>query len=127
MSFKPDYGLRLLQSGCAPDTDHIFYDFRLFSLAVLGEGQFSTMVEVPSEGEVLALSLDFNWEQLKKILSKAEPKIQETILKELFRDSSSRRRIDFDGEVSFGVRARIGEPIQVKKETFVPLIAQEIL
>jgi len=126
MSFKPDYGLRILQSGGSPDADHVFYDFRLFSLVVLGEGQFSTMVEVPSEDEVLALSLDFDWEQLKQILNKADAEIQEAVLKELFRDSSTRRPIKFEGEVSFGVRTRLGKPIQVEKEVFVPLIAQEI-
>ena len=48
-----------------------FYDFRLFNLALIGKGQFSTIVDLPFDGQVFALSLDFNEEQLDQILSKA--------------------------------------------------------
>jgi hypothetical protein len=59
MTYKPDFGLRLLREGITPKVDHFFYDFRLYSLTVLGRGQYSTMVEKPYAGELHALSLDF--------------------------------------------------------------------
>ena len=127
MSFKPDYGLRLLDGGVSPDVDHFFYDFRLFSLTILGRGQYSTLVEIPYNGEAHALSLDFSHEQLEQILSKATPQLAVFIRAEIARDPASARTIDFSGEVSFGVRARLGQLQKVQRESFVPLVAQEII
>ncbi len=127
MSFKPDYGLRLMRDGMSNDVDQYFYDFRLFSLTVLGRGQYSTMVELPYEGQLHALSLDFNQEQLVQILSNAEPRLTSFLRAEITRDPASPRTIDFEGEVSFGVRARLGQLQKVQRASFVPLVAQEIL
>ena len=127
MSYKPDYGLRLMNSGIGRDVDQFFYDFRLYSLTVLGRGQYSTMVHLPWEGEICALSLDFNDRQLEDILEKASPELSAFIRKEISRDPSTPRTIDFEGEVTFAVRARLG-PIQlIQRENFVPLVTQQIL
>ncbi len=127
MSFKPDYGLRLKNDGVSRDVDQIFFDFRLYSLTVLGRGQYSTGVEIPLVGELHALSLDFNQEQLEQILSKAPPQIAVYLRQEISRNPVTPRRIDFEGEVVFGVRARLGELQAAQRESFIPLVAQEIL
>jgi hypothetical protein len=121
---KPDYGLRQINDGVSRDLDQFFYDFRLYSLSVIGPSQYSTMVDVPIGGEVHALSLDFDQEQLDQILSTAPATIAALVYKELLRDPSTARTIELEGEVNFGVRARLGE---VQRESFVPLVAQEIL
>jgi hypothetical protein len=126
MSFKPDYGLRLMNDGITRDVDQYFYNFRLFNLTVLGRGQYSTMVEKPYAGELCALSLDFNQKQLKQIVSNASHQITSFILNELTRDPSTPRTIDFKGEIVFGVRARLGQIQKGQYESFVPLEAQEI-
>jgi hypothetical protein len=126
-TFNPDYGLRQLQDGVSPTVDQIFYDFRLCSLTVLGPGQYSTMVEMPYAGEIHAVSLDFNQAQLDKILLRASQQIRSYIRSQIAADPATPRTIDFEGEISFDVRARLGEPQKVQKEVFVPLIAQEIL
>lgn len=127
MSFKPDYGLRQMNDGVSRNVDQFFYDFRLYSLTVLGRGQYSTMVEIPLAGELHALSLDFNQNQLDQILYRAPPQISSFIRKELTRDPSGPRTLDFEGQVVFGVRVRLGEVQKVQRESFVPLIAQEII
>ena len=127
MSYKPDYGLKLLNSGISRDVIQNFYDFRLFSLTVLGRGQYSTMVEMPFDGEWYALSLDFNQKQLDEILLKAEKNVAEFLKNELLRDSESPRTIDFEGEIIFGVTAKLGELQRLSKESFVPFVAQEIM
>jgi hypothetical protein len=127
MSFKPDYGLRLTNDGVSRDVDHVFYDFRLYNLAILGHGQYSTMVEIPYDGEVYALSLDFKQEQLDQILLKAEPPLAAFLRGELSRDPSTPRMINLEGEVAFGVRACLGELQKVQRESFVPFVAQEIM
>lgn len=40
MSFKPDYGLKLVNDGISKNVDHYVYDFRLYSLTVLGRGEY---------------------------------------------------------------------------------------
>lgn len=127
MTYKPDYGLRQLKDGISHNVDIFFYDFRLYSLSVLERGQYSTVVEVPIAGELHALSLDFTQEQLDQILARGPRHIASFISRELERDPSSPRTIDFDGEVVFGVRARLGELQKVQNESFVPLVAQEII
>ena len=127
MSFKPDYGLRLKEEGISEDVDLDFYDFHLYSLTLLGNDQFSTMVEIPVDDELHALSLDFTISQLNEILSKATLPLANYLRKELARDSVTLRTIDFEGEVIFGVRARLGELQVVQNERFVPLVAREIM
>lgn len=126
MSYRPDYGLRLMSDGISRDVDQVFHDFRLYSLTVLGPGQYSTMVEMPLAGELHALSLDFNQQQLDQILLKASPQIASFLRSELRADPATQRTIDFQGEVTFGVRARLGEVQKLPRESFVPLVAQEI-
>ena len=127
MAFAPDYGLRLMQDGISSEVDQFFYDFRLFSLTVLARGEYSTMAQVPLAGEMHALSLDFNHEQLVQILAKAAPPLATFIRAELARDPSTPRHIDFQGFIAFGVRARLGQIQTAPKEQYVPLITQEIL
>ena len=73
VGFKPDYGLRLLKDGYSLAIDLYFYEFRLFSISVIGNGDYSTMVELRYDGELHALSLDFNHPQLEQILVGADP------------------------------------------------------
>lgn len=127
MSYKPDYGLALLNSGTSREVIQKFYDFHLFSLTVLGRCQYSTMVEMPFDGELYALSLDFNQKQLDKILLKTESNTSAFLRNELSKDPATPRTINFDVEVIFGVAAKLGELQRVQNESFVPFIAQEIM
>lgn len=127
MTFKPDYGLRQLREGVSREVDQFFYDFRLYSLTILGRGQYSTVVDTPLFGELHALSLDFNQPQLERILSNGRQEVVAQIRQKLQRDSSTPRTIDFQGGVAFGVRARLGEIQKAQHESFIPLVAQEII
>lgn len=120
MSYKPDYGLKLLNDGIRRDVDHYFASFALYSVTVLGTGLYSTMVEVSRDGERCALSLDFNQEQLEKILKKASPEIASFLRQELLLDPSSPRTINFEGEVIFAVRARLGQLQALERRALFP-------
>ena len=126
-TFKPDYGLQLLRDGISPTVDQVFPDFRLGSLRVLGLGLYSTMVDMPYASEVYAFSLDFGQAHLDSILLKGDPELRKLIKSQLNADPTIPRTLDFEGEISFGVRARLGEPQKVEKEVLVPLVALEIL
>jgi hypothetical protein len=97
-----------------------FHNFRLYSLDVLGRGHYSTMVEMPYANKPHALSLDFNETQ---ILAKATSEIRFFIKSQLATDPATPCAIDFNGEVSFAVRARLGQLQNVQQESFVPLVA----
>ena len=127
MTFRPDYGLRIMNDGVSESTDQFFYDFWLSSLTVIGHVQYSTTVEIPYAGELHALSLDFDQRQLDQILAKASPALSTLIRLELGLDPVSPRTIDFEGEIVFTVRARLGGIQKAQREMFVPLIVQEIL
>lgn len=112
----------------SPETDLIYPAFRLNGVSVLREGSYSTMVIMDYDGEPHALSLDFNTEQLDQILRKAPESVRETVVGQLRRDPDSPRTIDFEEkDWFFGVRARLGQPDRTVRETFVPLVAMEIL
>jgi hypothetical protein len=93
---------------------------------VLGRGEYSTTVETPYQGELHALSLDFNHDQLEQILQKTEQHLATFLRTELSRDPVSPRTIDFDGHLEFSVRTKLGQLQTAAKEQFVPLVAQEI-
>ena len=126
MSYKPDYGLRMLTDGMKSGDILHFLTFPLYSLSVLGHGEYSTMVELPLGDELYALSLDFNQAQLDIILSKADIQLAEFIRNELYNAPFRLRTINFEGVVIFEVQARLGEMQSVQNESFVPFVAQEI-
>ena len=125
--FKPDYGLRLLKDGTPRDANLHFPNFRISSLTLLGNRQYSTMVNFPIAEEEHALSLDFNQKHLNQILSKATFQIASFIYQEINDDPFTLRTIDFEEEIVFGVRAMLGQIQKVERESFVPLIVQEII
>lgn len=85
------------------------------------------MVDIPFGGQVYAMSQDFSQVDLDKILSKAPQSISRYLRSELSKDPATPRTIDFDGEVIFAVRARLGELQRAQKESFVLFVAQEIM
>jgi hypothetical protein len=119
---KPDYGLRRFNDGLPLEANLYFYEFRLYSISVLGNGDYSTMVELRYDGEVHALSLDFNHAQLEEILARADPKIAVIIRNELSRDPISVREVCCKGTLGLFAdkrartiptprRARNSEPV----------------
>lgn len=124
---KPDYGLRLLQDGVSRNVDLFFYDFTLFSITILGDGQYSTMVEKPHDGQWFALSLDFNRRQLEDILANAPRAVREDVERKLSVEPAAARSIELVEPIRVPVRARLGQPQRNQAEAFVPLVCQEVL
>ena len=118
------YGLKMMKKGIGKDEDFFFHDFKLFDIALLGPNRYSSMANFVYEEEH-APSLNFNLNHLKPITTKAEPGVID--LAEIMSNRSFPQAIDYDGSVTFTVRARLGDLVQVEKEDFVPFIVQEIL
>jgi len=126
MFFKPDYGFRLLNEGLRPGCEHVFYNFPLYNLSIIGPGQFSTFAEIPIDGVLHALSIDFSTSELKTIFSIAGTNKAFPITSEFFKDPITPRTIELSGNIVVGVKAILGNPQKSEKESFVPLIAIEI-
>ena len=127
MSLKPDYGLRQLTDGISPSVDQFFYDIPLHHLSIIDEGQYSTIVNFPYDGELHALSLDFDDLSIAQILAQAPEAIYQQFRGELSRDPATSRTIELPSGVTFSVRARLGQIQQVPGEQFVPLVVQEVV
>lgn len=127
MNYKPDYGLKLLNDGVSSNIDLHFSEFPLFSLTLLGKNQYSTMLEMPMDGVVYALSLDFNQEQLDNILSNANTNSVNIIKTELLRDSVTPRTIDYEEKIIFDAIAQIGDLQSNQNESFAPLVLKNML
>jgi hypothetical protein len=126
-NLKPDYGLFLASQGVTRDVEHFFYDFRLYEISVLGGGQYTTMVNLPAEGEVYAMSLDFDAITLQKILQRSPDQVRDLVRRELAADPSTPRTIELAQPIQLGVVARLGVEQIVAKEEFIPLVAQRLL
>ena len=106
-NLKPDYGLFLAAQGVTRDVEHFFYDFRLYEISVLGEGQYTTMVNLPAEGEVYAMSLDFDAITLQKILQRSPDQVRDPVERELAADPVTSRTIELAQPIQVGVVARL--------------------
>jgi hypothetical protein len=126
-NFKQDYGLFLATQGVTRDVEHFFYDFRLYELSVLGKGQYTTMVDLTVEGEVYAMSLDFDAMVLRKILQRSSDQVRNLVERELVEDPSTPRTIELSQPIQLSVVAKLGVKQTVAKEEFIPLVAQRLL
>ena len=123
--YKPDYGLELLKIGVKSNTRLHFSSFSMYGIDILSKGKFSTMVEMPYNGELHALSLDFDESQLYTILGQSNSKSVQYIKNELFSDPYTPRTIDFIEPIVFDVVAKLGTLQSNNKESFVPLVLIE--
>lgn len=124
-NYKPDYGLALLKTGINQDTKLYFYSFTIYGIDILSQGKFSTMVEMPYDGEPYVLSLDFNDSQLDTILEQSNSKSVQYIKNELLADPYTPRSIDFTEPIVCDVVAKLGTLQGNNEESFVPLILIE--
>ena len=124
--FAPDYGLRLITDGYPSDVVVNFYEYRIFSVDIVGLNHYTTTANISYEGEEHALTLDFDNYQLDQILSKASPGLAQFVRSDLTRDPATPRSIRFEEYVSFGVSARLGKVEKGLYESFVPLVAKKI-
>ena len=51
MSIKPDYGMRLTQSGYDAALQIVFADWKVYDIIVLGPGTYSTFGEIDFRGQ----------------------------------------------------------------------------
>jgi hypothetical protein len=94
-----------MAQGHARNVNHNCYEYRLFSLIVLGAGQFSTKVEQLIARQIHPPSPAFAEQQLEPILSRTSPQLSAFLRNEIARDPSMPRTVDFEGKVAFSVRA----------------------
>ena len=126
MSNKPDYGLKLLQDGISSDVSIHFPQFVIYSITVLDYEKYSSMVEIPYDNQVYALSIDFNFEQLQEMLKYASQNAIEQITQAFDSDIFTQRTIDIYEPFMVDLTVSLGDLQRNQQETFVPFIIRTI-
>ncbi len=122
MSFKPDMGMKLMESGLGKESRLSFHDFPLHRIYVLGKNSYTAVANLPWEGHVYALSIDFNNKTLVKMLAHSPSKKNE-----LLRASKSTGHFDLDEPISVSVSGHFGDLVITLKQVFRPFIVEEVI
>lgn len=126
MAYKPDYGLKLLQDGISSDVSIHFPQFLLYSITVLDYEKYSSMVEIPYDNQVYAVSIDFNHEQLQDMLKYASKNALQQITENLDSDMFTQRTIDINEPFMVDLTVSLGELQRNQYEEFVPFVIRSI-
>jgi hypothetical protein len=126
MAYKPDYGLKLLEDGISSDVSIHFPQFLLYSITVLDYEKYSSMVEIPYDNQVYAVSIDFNHEQLQDMLKCASKNALQQITEELDSDMFTQRTIDIEEPFMINITISLGKLQRNQHEEFVPFIVKSV-
>jgi hypothetical protein len=123
----PDFGLMLLESGAESDTVINFYDFRFYSITAVGPNLFTTMVNMPVEGELYALSLDFDWNMLLEILESGATLETVRAVAAWAEGLTVHSTLELPEPICVGVSASLGQPQTNANESYVPLRIESLI
>ena len=126
MAYKPDYGLKLLQDGISNEVSIHFPQFVLYNITVLDYEKYSSMVEIPYDNQVYAVSIDFNHEQLQDMLKCASKNALQQITEELDSDMFTQRTIDIEEPFMINITISLGKLQRNQHEEFVPFIVKSV-
>ena len=126
MAYKPDYGLKLLQDGISSDVSIHFPQFLLYSITVLDYEKYSSMVEIPYDNQVYAVSIDFTHEQLQDMLKYASKNALQQITENLDSDMFTQRTIDIEEPFMIDITISLGKLQRSQHEEFVPFIVKSV-
>ena len=126
MAYKPDYGLKLLQDGISSDVSIHCPQFLLYSITVLDYEKYSSMVEIPYDNQVYAVSIDFNHEQLQDMLKYASKNALQQITENLDSDMFTQRTIDIEEPFMIDITISLGKLQRSQHEEFVPFIVKSV-
>lgn len=126
MAYKPDYGLKLLQDGISNEVSIHFPQFVLYSITILDYEKYSSMVEIPYDNQVYAVSIDFNHEQLQDMLKCASKNALQQITEELDSDMFTQRTIDIEEPFMIDITISLGKLQRNQYEEFVPFLVKSV-
>ena len=126
MAYKPDYGLKLLQDGISNTVSIHFPQFVLYSITILDYEKYSSMVEIPYDNQVYAVSIDFTHEQLQEMLKYASKNVLQQITEELDSDMFTHRTIDIEEPFMIDITISLGKLQRNQHEEFVPFIVKSV-
>ena len=124
--YKPDYGLKLLQDGISNEVSIHFPQFVLYNITVLDYEKYSSMVEIPYDNQMYAVSIDFNHEQLQDMLKYASKNVLQQITEELDSDMFTHRTIDIEEPFMIDITISLGKLQRNQHEEFVPFIVKSV-
>jgi len=123
-NFSPDFGLKLKHIGVTQSTSLIMPGVRLNLYAMVNSNLFTASANCGFVGREHCASYDFTNNQLQQALA-CLPKE----LNEVFNNALSTAPFQAAAElaIELDLKVKLGEETKVEKETFVPLIVDEVL
>jgi hypothetical protein len=123
-NLKPDFGFRISQMGTTKESDLLMFETRLGMFARVSDDFYTASVNMTFGGEDHCVSYDFKPDLLEPMVAGLPQVLRSQFLGALARAPF---QACADLVVEVDLRARLGDPIKVQHETFVPLIIQEVL
>lgn len=126
----PDFGLFLLGQGWTRDELYFFMDFTTDHISVVGPGKLSTMSVREFDGQLYAMSVDFDVQIFQKLLEIIPPRVADFIRANFGEEVGAVRvpfTIELPERITFGFQAKIGDmETSAAEEQFVPFVIQEV-
>ncbi len=120
----PDFGFKVSRLGLAPNAKLTMLGTRLNTFARVSESLFTVTVNTEFAGEDHCVSFDFEPKHLPKLVAGLPEKLRTQFLDAL---SRSPFQACADLAIEVDLDTHLGEEIEVKHETFVPLIIDQVL
>lgn len=121
---KPDFGFRISQMGTTKESDLFMFETRLGMFGRVNEDLYTASVNMTFGDDEHCVSYDFTPNLLAPMVAGLPAELRSQFLGALARAPF---QACADLVVEVDLRARLGDPIKVEHETFVPLIVQEVL
>ena len=121
-----DYGKAMSQRGLTADTTVSFSPFTLAHVSLLGDNTFTTAVEIPVDGVVHVMSVDFTADMFGRMLAAAaSDEMAEAVFGWL--EAPPGPTIVLPEPLEFDVVLTLGEPLIEDGEETIPMIVRNVL
>lgn len=124
LKFKPDFGLYCRKLGISENVDQYFYEIGLPSIVKVSDSLYTAFLNIQSNENWYALSLDFNRARYRELLGLIDPNLARRIDYAL---SSQPYKIDLEEMTPvINLSAKLGSKnIENANETYCPLVVKQ--
>ncbi|MDQ2732592.1 MAG: hypothetical protein M3Y56_13115 [Armatimonadota bacterium] len=125
MSYAPDYGL-MIQATAGSDTTFTFHSFKVYHICAVRPEEFTTLVEIPFDGQRYAASFDFNNETLLEITRLCSDVDTITAIANWYDALTGPNTLELPQPIEIGVEATLGKLQSNNEEQYVPLTIERV-
>ena len=125
MDLAKDFGTFLHSQG-NPDAEYAFLPFRMYHMAVLGEGSYSSTSNTGWGGEMYAMTVDFDQRILNDILRLLPDQVAIPIQDAIENQARPPAMLNLPYPIDVDLTARLGACQQSENEDFIPFVVTKV-